>query len=233
MKLCIATTSWDDGHQMDKKLSSLLLDYGMKGTFYVAKNRMSSNGNNDLIRELDEGFEIGAHTLSHCSLTDVYPENVAKEVKGSKEWLEEILEHSIEMFSYPNGKYNGKVVELVKQAGFLGARTLNLETTFPKDPFMLGIGCQASNGSPLLRLKSSLKSNFSFRSLVDWRTCAKSLFDHVSENGGVWHLWGHSWEVEKNGDWEKLQDILAYVSHRKDVAYLTNGQIIKRMHSAV
>jgi peptidoglycan/xylan/chitin deacetylase (PgdA/CDA1 family) len=227
MKKSIATTSWDDGHQMDKKLSSLLLDYGLKGTFYIAKNCIENSGNTLLIEELDKDFEIGAHTLSHPSLTSVYLECAVKEIKGSKEWLEKLLDHKIEMFSYPWGKYNDKIVRLVEQAGFVGARTLNFKITLPENPFMLGIGSQASNGSPLLRLKASLRSKLSFKSLVDWRTNAKLLFDYVIENGGIWHLWGHSWEINKNGDWEKLEEVFEYVSDREDVSYLENGQIIE------
>lgn len=34
---CIVTTSWDDGQTFDEKLSSLLLKYGVKGTFYIPR----------------------------------------------------------------------------------------------------------------------------------------------------------------------------------------------------
>jgi hypothetical protein len=93
------------------------------------------------------------------------------------------------------------------------------------------VGPQASNGSPLLRLKASLNSKLSLKSLVDWRVNAKLLFDRVLERGGIWHLWGHSWELEKNNDWKKLEDVLAYVSNKKDVSYLENRQIIKLMRN--
>jgi peptidoglycan/xylan/chitin deacetylase (PgdA/CDA1 family) len=229
MNKCIVTTSWDDGQQFDEKLSSLLLDYGVKGTFYIPKNWEGRIVDTDLIKELDKNFEIGAHALSHSDLTSIPLKDAAKEIKCSKEWLEKLLNHKIEIFAYPKGKYNDKISELVRQAGFLGARTLNSETILPKNPFMMGVGCQASNGSPLLRLKASLKSQLSFKSLVDWRTNAKLLFDHVLENGEIWHLWGHSWEIERNKDWSKLEEVLEYVSNRENVAYLENGQITKMM----
>jgi peptidoglycan/xylan/chitin deacetylase (PgdA/CDA1 family) len=227
----IVTTSWDDGHQMDEKLASLLLNYGLKGTFYIAKNLLEDSGSASLVKQLDKNFEIGAHTLSHPDLTSIPMKDVVNEIKSSKEWLEELLNHKIEMFSYPNGRFNSQVVETVRQAGFMGARTLDFETSFPKNPFILGVGCQASNGSPLLRLKASLKSGISLKSLVYWRSNAKLLFDHVLKNGGIWHLWGHSWEIEKNGDWRKLEDTLVYVSNREGVAYLTNGQLLKLMQT--
>jgi peptidoglycan/xylan/chitin deacetylase (PgdA/CDA1 family) len=228
---CIVTTSWDDGQQFDEKLSSLLLNYGIHGTFYIAKSWEGRLVNTDLIRELDESFEIGAHTISHPALTSIDLECAFEEIKNSKEWLEGLLKHEIEMFSYPKGKYNNEIVKLVERAGFKGARILEFQIALPKNQFMLGVGPQASNGSPLLRLKASLNSKLSLKSLVDWRVNAKLLFDRVLERGGIWHLWGHSWELEKNNDWKKLEDVLAYVSNKKDVSYLENRQIIKLMRN--
>ena len=235
MRKCIVTTSWDDGHRMDERLASLLLDYNLKGTFYIAKNWIENSGNVCLIKELDKNFEVGAHTLSHPDLTSISIKDASNEIQGSKEWLEKILDHKIEMFSYPKGKYNNEIVKLVERAGFKGARTLDFQIALPKNQFMLGVGSQASNGSPLLRLKASLNSKLSLKSLVDWRVNAKLLFDRMLERGGIWHLWGHSWEIEKNGDWSELEEVFEYVSNIKNVAYLTNGQIIKliRAHNAV
>jgi len=230
LKICIVTTSWDDGCQTDERFASLLLNYKLKGTFYIAKNWIENSGYVCLIKELDKNFEVGAHTLSHPDLTRISIKDAFREISGSKEWLEKLLNHKIEMFAYPKGKYNDKIVELVRQAGFLGARTLNSKTTLPKNSFMMGVGCQASNGSPLLRLKASLNSRMSFKSLLDWSVNAKLLFDYVMENGGIWHLWGHSWEIEENGDWEKLEKVLEYVSNKKNVNYLENREIIKLVH---
>jgi len=230
MNKCIVTTSWDDGQQFDEKISSLLFDYGIKGTFYIAKNWEGRIVDTDLIKELDKNFEIGAHGLSHSDLTSIPLKDAAKEIKCSKEWLEKLLNHKIEMFAYPKGKYNDKIGELVRQAGFLGVRTLNFNTTLSKNPFMMGVGCQASNGSPLQRLRASLKFGMSFKSLLDWSVNAKLLFDYVMENGGIWHLWGHSWEIEENGDWEKLEKVLEYASNKKNVNYLENREIIKLVY---
>jgi len=58
------------------------------------------------------------------------------EIKGSKEYLEELLNHRIEMFCYPKGRFNNQTVELVKLAGFIGARTTIFQTGFSKNPFL-------------------------------------------------------------------------------------------------
>jgi len=51
------------------------------------------------------------------------------------------------------------------------------------------------------------------------------MFDKVMEDGGIFHLWGHSWEVDGHGDWEKLEDVLRYISRKKGVRYVVNGEL--------
>jgi len=226
---CIVTTSWDDGQLLDLKLSSLLLKYGLKGTFFMPRVWDNHKVDPDLVHGLSENFEIGAHSLSHSNLTSLPLKDAANEIQGSKEWLEELLHHEIEMFSYPIGKYNNDILKLVKMAGFKGARSLDFQIALSTDPFHLGVGPQASNGSPIIRLKGALKSNFSIKGLSNWSVNAKFLFDHILQKGGIWHLWGHSWEIEKNNDWQKLEDVLSYVSNRPGVAYLENREVRKIM----
>jgi hypothetical protein len=33
--------------------------------------------------------------------------------------------------------------------------------------------------------------------LKDWDRIAAESMDFIINNGGVWHLWGHSWEILK------------------------------------
>jgi len=49
----------------------------------------------------------------------------------------------------------------------------------------------------------------------------------VLETGGVWHLYGHSWEVNEGGLREALGLVLDYVSNRPGVSYLSNGAVVQ------
>jgi len=62
--------------------------------------------------------------------------------------------------------------------------------------------------------------------LGNWLELAERLFDSVLQNGGIWHLWGHSWEIDELGLWEDLKKILDYVCNRQGVAYLSNGELL-------
>src|SRR3989338_7735324 len=53
------TTSWDDGDTLDRKLGRLLSRYGVKGTFYVAKEYRKERLSEEEIRVLSKAHEVG------------------------------------------------------------------------------------------------------------------------------------------------------------------------------
>ena len=228
----IVTTSWDDGHQLDLKLARLLQKYDVKGTFYISPFYLKNRLTEAEIKELSKCHELGAHTLTHVDLTSVPINRAEKEVGGSKLYLEKVLGHEINMFCYPKGKYNQRIKEIVKKSGFLGARTCNVGSfEFPMDPFEWQITLAASNGSPLMTLRIWIKSKISINALLDWEIRAKLLFDSFLVKGGIYHLWGHSWEIEDHDDWNKLERVLEYISERNGVQYKTNGEIMQELKS--
>jgi hypothetical protein len=58
----------------------------------------------------------------------------------------------------------------------------------------------------------------------NWEQLGRPLFKETRAKGGVFHLWGHSWEVDANGDWSRLQRILDEVMDQ-DAVLVTNGQL--------
>jgi len=85
--------------------------------------------------------EIGAHTVSHARLGSLSPEAQRTEIVGSKRALETLCGHSVDSFSYPYGTagaYSAETVEIVQQAGFLGACTTRLGPGIPWGSASLG-----------------------------------------------------------------------------------------------
>jgi peptidoglycan/xylan/chitin deacetylase (PgdA/CDA1 family) len=224
--MVLVSTSWDDGCVEDRKMAFLLKKYKLNGTFYITKSWNNNTLDSDFITYLAENFEIGAHTLTHPDLTTMKVADFRKEISESKKWLKDISNCEIKLFSYPYGKYNNSVVSIVKKEGFIGSRTLNFSIKIPSDPFKLPVSSQASNGSPLHRFKSSIICKNPISNFWNWDLNAKMLFDYTMKNGGLWVLWGHSWEIEKNGDWNKLENLLKYISNRTNVSYINNSDII-------
>ncbi|MEZ5571767.1 MAG: polysaccharide deacetylase family protein [Halioglobus sp.] len=68
---------------------------------------------------------IGAHTVNHPILSSITMESARSEIQGSKDYLESLLQQSVEVFAYPNGRpdldYGSEHRELVKELGFKAA----------------------------------------------------------------------------------------------------------------
>ena len=57
---------------------------------------------------------------------------------------------------------------------------------------------------------------------------ARSLLHTALRRGGVFHLWGHSWEVEATGQWGRLEEVLQFLGEFVDrAAAVTNGQVCR------
>lgn len=222
----IVTTSWDDGSIFDLKVAELLSKYGVKGTFYIPKSLFAHPLESHDILAVDKSFEIGAHTLNHVDLTNVSLPEARKEIEGSKAYLEDLLGHNVPMFCYPSGKFNRDIKRIVRDSGFIAARTTKHGGfELPSDPYEWQITLYASLGSPYSTLLAWLKRRIAIKGLLDWETQAKLLFDKFLKVGGIYHIWGHSLGFEINLQWDKLERVLAYISNREGVRYVTNGEI--------
>ncbi len=84
----------------------------------------------------DSGISIGSHTVTHAFLPDHSAEEVETELRHSKEHLEEILGHSVTLFSYPAGGVTPPIRQAVEKAGYVGAVTTNYGKT-RHDPYAL------------------------------------------------------------------------------------------------
>ena len=247
-KVRIVTTSWDDGDPRDLRVAELLRARGLSGTFYVLPR--GYNGKRRLDRvELESlaagGLEVGAHGLTHATLTDLRPEEITREVRICREELEDILRKEVPMFCYPRGRFNARVVQCVKKAGYVGARTtemlahglnfnpFEMPTTLQVYPHKrLGYLMQLARRA---RVRQLCEWSTQFGGLSSWFDLGKRLFDFVLREGGIWHLYGHSSEIDDLGLWPKLEELLDYVCRRAGVIYLSNGNVLSvlkaRMHT--
>jgi len=63
---------------------------------------------------------------------------------------------------------------------------------------------------------------------ADWVRLSRSLVTRALEGGGVFHLWGHSWEVQKDGQWDQLEEALRLLGQfAAQAPARTNGQICR------
>lgn len=220
----IVTTSWDDGHKLDLKLADLLQKYNIPGTFYVSpesrefskKDLMSEQE----IQSLSENFEIGGHTLHHPNLAQVSFDYAVDDIKAGKDVLESILGKKLKTFAYPYGASTAQVQKAVLDLGFMAARTTKRFCTEPSQEYN-ALPTTVNVYTHLTDIPRLPKYH-----TIKWHKLARHFFDQVMESGGIFHLWGHSWELDKNKEWENLEAVLQYISNREDVEYINNEGLV-------
>jgi peptidoglycan/xylan/chitin deacetylase (PgdA/CDA1 family) len=229
----VVTTSWDDGHVDDVRLAELLKKYGIAGTFYISPENVELSPeerlNIEQLQHLATSFEIGAHTLTHRHLPTLSDEDAVRDIVGSKDSLEQIAGRPVESFCYPAGKYEPRHVLMAQNAGFRIARTVQRFIFNVEHPFECGTSIHTydhwSDTWSLLRYARFNPILF-LKLYHHWDRQAIHMFDRVQKTGGVFHLWGHSWELAQRDGWKRLENVLAYIAHKEGVVYVTNGELV-------
>jgi peptidoglycan/xylan/chitin deacetylase (PgdA/CDA1 family) len=146
--------TFDDGFR-DNYLnaSPVLQAYGFPATIFVVSGLwgqtnqwMSGNGYpvrklatmDELLQMSENGIEVGSHTVSHAPLDVADSEKLAREVRSSKEDIEQRLGKPVRFFAYPYGRLNEAARNAVAEAGYKAAcSTRSGFNNTGTDPFIL------------------------------------------------------------------------------------------------
>jgi peptidoglycan/xylan/chitin deacetylase (PgdA/CDA1 family) len=127
--------TFDDGYEDTHALAfPILKEFGMKAVVFVLGDRRITTNIWDSVRDettssrlLDDkqilelhqnGFEIGAHSLTHPRLPMIPQQKAWEEISRSRVFLENLLNGPVRTFAYPYGLVNTTVKEMVRKAGF-------------------------------------------------------------------------------------------------------------------
>jgi peptidoglycan/xylan/chitin deacetylase (PgdA/CDA1 family) len=216
--------------------AELLSKFGLKATFYVTRcNPERTVMGLSKIRELSTIFDVGGHSLNHTPLARLGRDGAWNEIRGCKDWLEDLVGRPAVSFCYPQGKYNRQVRNLVAKARFVGARTCQFNLNcLPTDPFQVGVSTHAFSHSVKVQLRHALLQR-NLMGLIgfvringmttDWENHFRRALDYVEINGGVAHLYLHSWEIQQRNEWGKLTRVFRDAARRKQVVPITNGEL--------
>jgi len=234
-KQVIITTSWDDGYALDVRIAELLEKYSIKGTFYIPiRNSERQVMESNTLNEISRKHEIGGHTVNHIYLNTLGLEDAKYEISTCKTMLQDKLGKNIDAFCYPGGKYSQRDIQLVNDAGFLFGRTTKmLYTSLDPDQHIMNTSMQVYNHSSAVLIRHCLKNNFLlpivqnhffYKGNKNFSGLVELIMNRLLENGGVFHLWGHSWEIEKYDLWAELELIFKLVAYNKEISYLNNTE---------
>ncbi|NDJ75621.1 MAG: polysaccharide deacetylase family protein [Chloroflexi bacterium] len=235
------STSWDDGHVLDRRVVDLLNRHNLRGTFYIARDYLPDRLSDSEIVVLAQEHEVAAHTLTHPILTEIALDDARQEIMGSKAWLEDLTGRPVTGFAFPAGIFNQDLRNLAEDVGFRVARSvrqfsigttgldyLDLPTTIHIYPFPFRpVNSWRARFQPIRRaVPHILPLRIPLLALRNWPALATILLERASQQGGVWHLWGHSWEIEKYGMWDELDRILAVASRYSNAQPVTNSELV-------
>lgn len=210
------TMSYDDGVYSDIKLIAMFNTYGIKGTFHINAGLFGDESWSRLpekdIRKIYEGHEISAHGYTHQSLTAIPDEGILVEVLRDREKLEEITGEPVRGMSYAFGSVSDHVVEVLHTLGIKYGRVVPTTGAFGfPENFMQWRGTCHHNDN-LLSYADAFLTQSGHRLMC---------------------VGGHSYEFDKDNNWELMEKFCKTVGGREDIWYATNIEIcdyIKAVH---
>ena len=220
---------------LDFKLAELLSKYNLPGTFYIPKE----NGERPVMTEqkvieLSKAFEIGGHTLRHTRLNSRQQLFLQSEICGSFQWLSNLLGYPPASFCFPGGVFTKEAMAVVFSCGYKIARTTELLTTRSTIPGQLTpTTLQVYDHTRLTYIKHLLKRGRVLNLVRFMQTPVQKTLEGLTEyylsamnEGACFHLWGHSWEIEEQGLWQKLEELFKHISGLPGFTYIQNRQVL-------
>jgi len=119
----LTALTFDDGYLDNYEHAfPVLARLGFPGTFFVTPEAVGTKGfmTWGMLKEMlrTPGIEIGSHGLFHKPLADISENEARTSIFDSKKLLEDKLATPVRAFSYPSGSFTGKIVGMVREAGY-------------------------------------------------------------------------------------------------------------------
>ncbi len=224
------TMSYDDGVRQDARLTALMRKYGLKGTFNLNSGRFSYVGRANIfgvevdtstfsreeIPAIYEGFEIATHGRSHSGLKNLGP-LAAMELLEDRRDLEALSNQFVIGHAYPYGTFDENTKTALRASGIRYARTIRSTHGFdlPRDFLEWDPTCHHTEKETEELLKTF---------------CETRRYLHDPQ---LFYLWGHSYELDQFEDWDRMEELLAYVSQfKEEIWFASNGEICRYLEAA-
>lgn len=205
------TMSYDDGKLADERLLEIFNRYGIRGTFNLNYGLMDMEIRlkPEQIPRLYQGHEIATHTMTHPTIARCPLVQAAREILEDREGLERLTGGLVRGHAYPNGSYNEEIKDLFRKLGIAYGRVVEETEAFelPTDPMEWHPTCHHNN--PRLLEMAEWFADFSKKQYLK-----------------LMYVWGHSYEFDRDGNWERIEEFCRIVGGREDIWYATNIEII-------
>ena len=226
-KMKAVTFSYDDGVTQDQRLIRLFDRYGLKCTFNINSGVLGKPGS--LVREdvtvahvkpracevraIYEGHEIAGHTLTHPTLKALDDEEIVRQVEEDRLALSEIVGYEVVGMAYPGGTgcIDGRVMKLVREkTGIRYARTTTSTYNFDLQTDLICFNPTVYHHKEWDRMYELAEQFIGLR----------------PDTPKLYYIWGHAYEFDIHGDWERFEDFCRLISGHSDIFYGTNREVL-------
>ena len=216
------TFSYDDGCPEDIRTADVLTQYGMKGTFnFTGQPRVSD----EEVQEhfFDCGHEIAVHGMHHRAEGDQRPIQGIRDVLDCRLTLEKKYDRIIRGMAYPDSGIrrfsNGAEYENIKR--YLQDLDIAYARTLGGDNNRFDLPTDWHAWMPTAHHNQPEMMNY----------IREFLALDVNESYGshrfprLFYIWGHSFEFERDNNWDRLTEICEALSGKENIWYATNMEI--------
>lgn len=220
------TLSYDDGVKSDIRLIEIMNKNGLKGTFNICSSFIGREDwrlNKEDIEEhiLSNGHEIAVHGKAHRASGKQRAIDGISDILECRLELEKMFNIIVRGMAYAdsgiltfaNGNSFERVRNYLQELDIAYSRTLGGDNSgfeIPSD--WLAWMPTAHHDNPNIDGYITKFNGYKASYIAD---ATPKLF----------YLWGHSFEFDRNGNWEHMEDICARLGNQNDVWYATNGEI--------
>lgn len=223
------TFSYDDGVKADIRLSEIFSKYGLKATFNINSSALIEEGSKRLSADeiktniIDRGHEVAVHGAEHMASAMVSPTLCLKDAFECRRALEDTFDIIIRGMAYPdtgirvpdNGNSYETVKNILTYSGIVYSRTLsgdNNRFEMPRD-FHAWMPTAHHNNPSLLGW------------IEEFNSLEYSTFRTNRNAPRLMYIWGHSYEFDRDNNWDRIEEICTKISGRDDTWYATNIEI--------
>jgi peptidoglycan/xylan/chitin deacetylase (PgdA/CDA1 family) len=186
----------------------------MKGTFHLNAATVDQDGyiSSREAALLYAGHEIACHGVTHASLTQLSAGQIIREIWEDRRVLEQIAGYPVCGLAYAYGASSPRVINVLRELGIEYARTTNSSKRFqvPDDPLRLDPTCHHRDALEL----------------------ADAFLNTPSNRLSLFYVWGHSYEFDRQQNWELIETLCEKTAGKSDVWYATNIELVRYLEAA-
>ena len=226
-KLKAITFSYDDGTTQDIRLIELLNKYNLKSTFNINSELLANRGvlvrNNKRIshyklfpedvKRIYEGHEVAVHTLTHPNLTKCDDQEIIRQVELDRQNLSQLVGYEVVGMAYPCGGVNNNdhIAEIIKNnTAIKYSRTITTTGRFDIQENLYRFNPTVYH---------HVEMDLAFR-------MAEEFINLKTDTPKVFYIWGHAYEFDIYGNWDRMEELCKLISGRDDIFYGTNREVL-------